>query len=543
MSIRLDRIVEAYQGKLGVRLQEASINRLHWICEHAKGNFVLDVGCSQGMCSVLLGKKGFKTTGIDIAQESIAFAEEFLQSEEPETQNNVTFICDDFCQHDFGAQQFDTIVLSEVLEHLTHPADFLGRAQQLLSPGGTVIITVPFGINDFPDHKQTYYFTDVYALLSQFYTVVDLGLFNGWIGLIGTNDRNAAAMTVDAATFKKVEVNFFENNRLLLDDMNKLRESAADLRQRLNLAQGRLDDASAKYRNAQAQIADQKDRLVEMNKHRESAADLSQRLNLTQGRLEDANTKYRNAQAQIADQKDRLEKARLAYEEALQKFGDALRASDERLSERERQLAEANQKNTAAEKQIGELTVQNTDQKDQLEKARLAYEEAQNNISKMEEALQISADALRASDERLSERERQLAEANQKNAAAEKQIGELTAQNAETTSQLGRAMGAVYDADDALDRSRGIIYSLHYDLSKLDNDLRKLSDDLRKQTAEKNDLWNLLNRSPLFLFAWSCYKRLRVFAHDTRLGRGIAKCCRVLAIDKLLRFLIGKLRK
>lgn len=41
-------------------------------------------------------------------------------------------------------QRFDTIVAGELLEHLSKPAAFLGKAREHLKPGGRVILTTPF---------------------------------------------------------------------------------------------------------------------------------------------------------------------------------------------------------------------------------------------------------------------------------------------------------------------------------------------------------------------------------------------------------------
>jgi len=41
-------------------------------------------------------------------------------------------------------RQFDTIVASEVIEHLSNPGSFLDRAKKHLAPGGKLIITTPF---------------------------------------------------------------------------------------------------------------------------------------------------------------------------------------------------------------------------------------------------------------------------------------------------------------------------------------------------------------------------------------------------------------
>ena len=51
-----DRIWEAYSGKLGNTMMKSSKGRIDWICSKVEGSYVLDVGCSQGISSIILAK-------------------------------------------------------------------------------------------------------------------------------------------------------------------------------------------------------------------------------------------------------------------------------------------------------------------------------------------------------------------------------------------------------------------------------------------------------------------------------------------------------
>src|SRR5690606_6365668 len=107
-----------------------------------------------------------KVTGIDIAKRSIEEARGYLAAEPENVRANVSFLHGDFLSHDFGGELFDTVILGEVLEHLLQPAAFIDAAADLLVENGRLIVTVPFGINDFPDHKHTFYLLEPYRLLS-----------------------------------------------------------------------------------------------------------------------------------------------------------------------------------------------------------------------------------------------------------------------------------------------------------------------------------------------------------------------------------------
>ena len=229
MQLHLDRITEAYEGSMGPGLQQSSRDRIHWMIQSAEGRRVLDVGCSQGIGTILLAREGTHAIGIDIAQESIDFANDYLSRESAETRANTSFVCADFLTHDFADENFDTIMMCEVLEHSTSPGRFLERSASLLKEGGRMVISVPFGINDFPDHKRTYYFTDIYDTVRQFFVITDMRYMNGWLGLIATNRRDVTPIELSVETFREVERYFYSLNRRLLDSYDAQRSETRQL--------------------------------------------------------------------------------------------------------------------------------------------------------------------------------------------------------------------------------------------------------------------------------------------------------------------------
>lgn len=102
------------------------------------GENVLTIG-SGGNINELLeeyGKKnGFQITSFDIDEER-----------NPD-------IVGDLHTYDFGENMFDTVVLSEVLEHLHSPHLGIQNIYKFLKPGGRLILTTPF---IFPIHDRPY---------------------------------------------------------------------------------------------------------------------------------------------------------------------------------------------------------------------------------------------------------------------------------------------------------------------------------------------------------------------------------------------------
>ena len=125
----MDRIYDAYNGEgFSSDFTRKTRDRLHWICSKVTGSCVLDVGCSQGIGPILLGRSGFKVLGLDINPEAISFAEGVLSKELPTVQESVRFACVNFAQYPEDGEKFDTVIFGEVLEHLPRPDKFIEKA-------------------------------------------------------------------------------------------------------------------------------------------------------------------------------------------------------------------------------------------------------------------------------------------------------------------------------------------------------------------------------------------------------------------------------
>ncbi|CTQ54738.1 3-demethylubiquinone-9 3-methyltransferase [Roseibium album] len=150
----LDRISEVYKGGVwSDHLTNVARERIHWLCDQTIGPQVLDVGCSQGVTSILLGQRGYECIGIDIQEEAISFARRDLEQQENEVRRRVKFETIEFCKYS-PKKKFNAIVMGEVLEHLTEPRKFIEHAIHLLEKDGRIVITTPFGFMPHDDHDQ-----------------------------------------------------------------------------------------------------------------------------------------------------------------------------------------------------------------------------------------------------------------------------------------------------------------------------------------------------------------------------------------------------
>lgn len=94
MKKNTDRVSEAYYNELGKEFGDKVRERIHWVLASSKGETVLDVGCSQGLVSILLAREGKQVVGIDILEEAIDYAKEQLEKEEMPTQKHLQLIQD-----------------------------------------------------------------------------------------------------------------------------------------------------------------------------------------------------------------------------------------------------------------------------------------------------------------------------------------------------------------------------------------------------------------------------------------------------------------
>ena len=215
-----DRIFEAYYGIMGQNMMKKTQERIHWICAKVEGEDVLDVGCSQGILPLLLGREGKKVTGLDISAKAIEEANSHLQKEESHTKENISFLHANFMNYDFKDKKYDTIIIAEVLEHLTNPKQFVDKAATLLKENGIVIVTVPFGINDFIDHKQTFYLLEPLKMLEENFQVDNISVLGKWIGFVSklTKAQNKQLSNKVINYLEILEKNFFNIERKLTDE-------------------------------------------------------------------------------------------------------------------------------------------------------------------------------------------------------------------------------------------------------------------------------------------------------------------------------------
>lgn len=139
---RLEKIAKNFSMKEGFTGKMEKFMCLT-LQEHLKDGHILDVGCADGVMVKELSKYYKKFTAIDGSQEIINKARGLKLP-------NVNFVYTLF--EDFNPEEkFDSIILSDILEHIENPVQLLKRAKSWLKDNGVILIISP---NSNSLHRQ-----------------------------------------------------------------------------------------------------------------------------------------------------------------------------------------------------------------------------------------------------------------------------------------------------------------------------------------------------------------------------------------------------
>jgi SAM-dependent methyltransferase len=195
-----DRISELYKGELWGSAQRRAQARIHWLVAQARGS-VLDVGCSQGIASILCAREGLSVVGIDNEDDRLAYANADRDREPPEVQARLRFAHADASELEFPDSSFDTVLFGEVLEHLADPAPVLGEVSRVTKPDGVIALTTPFGYSPHQDHRATFYVGSLLDTLAPHLAVESVEVVDGYFRVRGgpgaTDDQAKLRLIAD----------------------------------------------------------------------------------------------------------------------------------------------------------------------------------------------------------------------------------------------------------------------------------------------------------------------------------------------------------
>jgi trans-aconitate methyltransferase len=100
------------------------------------GPRILELSCGEGGMTRWLGERFARVTTVDGSSELIEKAKQAV------TTGNVEFHCCTFEAFE-PEQQFNSVIMSRILEHIEHPVPLLRRVATWLAPGARLYVIVP----------------------------------------------------------------------------------------------------------------------------------------------------------------------------------------------------------------------------------------------------------------------------------------------------------------------------------------------------------------------------------------------------------------
>ncbi|MGM0923091.1 MAG: methyltransferase domain-containing protein [Bacillota bacterium] len=250
-----DQVNLRYYGLINTEeSHKATQFRVHWMCKQAAGKKVLDIGCSQGITSILLGREGFDVTGVDLEETSINYANEELKKESKLVQDKVKFLLHDATTLDKSLGKFDTVILGEVLEHFSHPHKILKRVHLSLNDKGRVLVTVPFGLHPFHDHKQTFYIGNLAYLLDLYFEEIKIEVHYKYICYVGRKRERIKSNFEIEYTPEQLKkwIKLDEENFLQIEKKNE--KLFKDRKQRLEVKENQIKEMQKRIEQMNKQL-------------------------------------------------------------------------------------------------------------------------------------------------------------------------------------------------------------------------------------------------------------------------------------------------
>ena len=102
--------------------------------ELVPGRALLDIGCGEGALLRKAAARGLEAVGVELDARNAATARAVSGAE---------VLAGPFAAADLGGRRFDLVTVTHVLEHVDNPLALLGKARELLAPGGRLFVEVP----------------------------------------------------------------------------------------------------------------------------------------------------------------------------------------------------------------------------------------------------------------------------------------------------------------------------------------------------------------------------------------------------------------
>lgn len=349
-----DRISDLYKGITGDPIsRNLARKRIEWICSKVKGKKILDIGCSQGVISILLGTRGYECVGIDIAQEAILYAQNDLERQNDQVKKLVEFKVMNAENIQYDDETFDTIILGEIIEHLYNPENVLKEVRRVLKPEGIVIITTPFGFLPDDDHKRTYYLSNFFEEVNKFFHRREFHILdNHFIAYVGNKNDNGSSQVDMLNDIKDLlmtsELSFFIKEKNLYSKIYNLRQQLQEAQLKYRILTENYDNLKTKFNTLCESHKNLSDQYEEITLERRN-----ERLELKKLRIEIE--ELRKDQMKMDMETARLYKKLQDLEAEKNKMQSEEKELKNKIAQLEKELNDANIENNELNKKLKNL--------------------------------------------------------------------------------------------------------------------------------------------------------------------------------------------
>ena len=244
-------------------------SRIDWMVSQAKGFKVLDIGCSQGIISLLLAKKGFKVICADINLVSLGFTKNVFKKETTKVKNRFIGFLADFVNDKFQKKLFDTVIIGEVIEHLENPEKIISFAVKHTKENGKIVVTTPLSFFPHNDHKQVLSISNVIDLLPSNFLVSELKVENGFIYLTAVKKVNESFKTlINKSILKFTNNSNFIDQKYFYQILENQKEIINTLKEELVSKEEELNSSQNKKSNFKIEIDSKIEEIISSNSKR-----------------------------------------------------------------------------------------------------------------------------------------------------------------------------------------------------------------------------------------------------------------------------------
>ncbi len=122
-------------------------------CRVNKDMYVLEIGCGEAGNLKPFLDLGCKAMGVDLNENKIQYAREYF-SQYPNKHLLKLIVDDIYNRIDEFKEEFDLIILRDVIEHIHDQGKFLNCLKKILKPSGKIFFGFPPWQNPFGGHQQ-----------------------------------------------------------------------------------------------------------------------------------------------------------------------------------------------------------------------------------------------------------------------------------------------------------------------------------------------------------------------------------------------------